>query len=105
MTIEARSKPMLHFSNDHLPRVNSFFHQTVTKYGRKSFIWNGPVPLINITEPQLIREVFMKIKEFPKEKLNPLLVKKVASGLVMLEGQEAQRRKLLNPAFHMDKLK
>uniref|UniRef100_A0A803LW47 Uncharacterized protein n=1 Tax=Chenopodium quinoa TaxID=63459 RepID=A0A803LW47_CHEQI len=106
MTIEARTSPPLpDSSNDYLPRVLPFFLQTLNKYGRRCFVWNGPVPLVTIAEPELIREVFMKIHEFQKPRTNPLL-EKVASGLVMLEGQFwATRRKLLTPAFHMDKLK
>uniref|UniRef100_A0A803LJ18 Uncharacterized protein n=1 Tax=Chenopodium quinoa TaxID=63459 RepID=A0A803LJ18_CHEQI len=106
MTIEARSKPPLpDSSNDYIPRALPFFYQTLNKYGRRCFVWNGPVPLVTIAEPELIREVFMKIHEFQKQKTNPFL-EKVASGLLMLEGRFwATRRKLLTPAFHMDKLK
>lgn len=105
MLMEARSKPMPHLSNDHLSRILPFFHHTVKNYGKRCFIWNGPVPLVNIGEPELIREVLMKIHEFQKPNSNPFL-KKLASGLVQVEGKVwANRRKLLNPAFRMDKLK
>ncbi|KNA17671.1 hypothetical protein SOVF_077690 [Spinacia oleracea] len=106
MTIEARLEPPLPLmSNDVLPRALPFFNHTLNTHGRRCFVWNGPVPLVTIAEPELIREVLMKIHEFQKPTGNPLL-KKVVSGLVLLEGQMwANRRKLLTPAFHMDKLK
>uniref|UniRef100_A0A803LW48 Cytochrome P450 n=1 Tax=Chenopodium quinoa TaxID=63459 RepID=A0A803LW48_CHEQI len=76
MTMEARSKPPLpDSSNDYLPRALPFFFQTLNKYGRSCFVWNGPVPLVTIAESELIREVFMKIHEFQKPKSNPLLEK------------------------------
>ncbi|KNA06618.1 hypothetical protein SOVF_179370 [Spinacia oleracea] len=105
MLLEARSKPLPFLSNHHLSRVLPFFHHTLNKYGKKSFVWNGPVPLVTIAEPELIRNVFMKINEFQKPQSNPYF-KQVATGLVQVEGHHwAKRRKLLNPAFHMDKLK
>ena len=73
--------------------------------GKKSMIWNGQVPMVIVTEPEVMRQVLMKMYEFKKPTTNPFL-QKVACGLVMLEGDEwAHRRKLINPAFHMDKLK
>ncbi|KMS98250.1 hypothetical protein BVRB_4g093990 [Beta vulgaris subsp. vulgaris] len=105
MMLEARTKPMPCLSNDYLARVLPFFSETIAKYGTRCLVWNGPIPLVYISEPAMIREVLMKINQFQKPKTNPIL-KKVASGLILLEGQVwANRRKLLNPAFHMDKLK
>ncbi|XP_074318927.1 cytochrome P450 CYP72A219-like [Silene latifolia] len=105
MTMEARSKPMSDLSNDHLPRTQPFYHHTVKNYGKRCFMWNGPIPMVNIWEPEAMREVFTKLNEFQKPQVNPIL-KVVATGLVLLEGDMwAKHRKLLNPAFHMEKLK
>ncbi|XP_021773948.1 cytochrome P450 CYP72A219-like isoform X2 [Chenopodium quinoa] len=106
MLIEARSKPaMPYLSNDHLSRVLPFFQHTVNTYGKRCFMWNGPTPLVTISEPELMREVFMKINEFQKPQSNHFF-KQLATGLVQVEGHVwAKRRKLLNPAFHIDKLK
>lgn len=99
------SKPMEHLSNDYLPRILPFLHQTINNYGEKSFIWGGPIPAVNITKPELIREVLMKVRDFQKPLVNPL-VKKLSNGLSRLEGYKwAQQRKLITPAFHMEKLK
>ncbi|XP_074319223.1 cytochrome P450 CYP72A219-like [Silene latifolia] len=105
MTAEARSKPMSDLSNDHLPRTQPFYHHTVKNHGKRCIMWDGPTPMVNITEPEAIREIFTKINEFQKPQINPIL-NVVATGLIQLEGDMwAKHRKLLNPAFHMEKLK
>ncbi|KAK9688695.1 hypothetical protein RND81_09G004600 [Saponaria officinalis] len=105
MIIEARSKPMSHLSNDHLSRTLPFYHHTLKTYGKRSFMWNGPIPMVNIQDTGLMKEVLMKINEFQKRQVNPIL-KVVATGVFQLEGHAwAKHRKLLNPAFHVEKLK
>ncbi|XP_074311191.1 cytochrome P450 72A397-like [Silene latifolia] len=104
MRDEARKKP-IPFTNDFITRVLPFLHQHVDKYGQNCFTWMGPVPVINITQPELIREVFTRMNEFRKPSTNPL-IRLLAPGLVSLEGEKwAMHRKLINPAFHMEKLK
>lgn len=105
MVRQTTSKPMDHFSNDYGPRILPFLHQTISNSGEKSFIWEGPKPAVIITQPELIREVLMKMRDFTKQDSHAL-IKKLTNGLTRLEGEEwAQERKLINPAFHMDKLK
>ncbi|GAB4849271.1 hypothetical protein Ancab_040165 [Ancistrocladus abbreviatus] len=104
MRVKATSKP-ISFSNDYSPRVLPFLHHTIDMYSTNSFIWHGPVPMINITEPEMIREVLSRIDDFPKPINNPF-VSMLATGIVAYEGEKwAKQRKLLNPAFHMEKLK
>ncbi|XP_074307306.1 cytochrome P450 72A397-like [Silene latifolia] len=105
MTRLSTSEPMDHFSNDYCNRVTPFHYQTIKDYGDSSFYWDGPTPTIIITKPEIVREIMMKMYDFPKPILHPLM-NKFTRGLVRLEGQEwAQDRKLINPAFHMNKLK
>ncbi|XP_024632155.1 cytochrome P450 72A68-like isoform X1 [Medicago truncatula] len=104
MRKEATSKPM-NLSDDIVPRVYSFVHQSVTKHGKNSFIWFGPTPRVNITDPDQIKDVLNKIYDFQKPNANPL-VRLLANGLVSLEGEQwSKHRKIINPAFHLEKLK
>ncbi|KMT10538.1 hypothetical protein BVRB_5g116620 [Beta vulgaris subsp. vulgaris] len=101
----ALEHPMNGFSNDFLPRVEPLRHQLVNKFGKDYFLWFGPTPIITITKPELIREAFMKKDVFRKVKVNPTF-DKLFPGLASYEGEEwAKHRKLINPAFHIEKLK
>ena len=52
-----------------------------------------------------MRDVLLKSNIFQKTPSHPL-VKLLVSGLVALEGEQwAKRRKIINPAFHPEKLK
>ncbi|KAJ9672685.1 hypothetical protein PVL29_026057 [Vitis rotundifolia] len=56
-------------------------------------------------EPELIRDVLLKHNAFQKPPEHPL-VKLLVSGIVSLEGEQwTKRRKIINPAFHLEKLK
>ncbi|PQQ18731.1 cytochrome P450 CYP72A219-like [Prunus yedoensis var. nudiflora] len=77
MVKEAKSKPM-NLSQDITPRVLPFLHQSVTTYG---------------------------MPNFQKPVINPL-VKLLATGLPNYEGEKwAKHRKIINPGFHLEKLK
>jgi len=72
--------------------------------GKKSFIWFGTKPWVILNEPEQIREVFNKMTEFPKVQYKFLEL--ITRGLVKLEGEKwSKHRKIINPAFHMEKLK
>ncbi|GMH28630.1 hypothetical protein Nepgr_030473 [Nepenthes gracilis] len=104
MLTEAKSKP-IPFTNDYFSRVRPFHHQTINNYGKSSFIWLGPMPMVQVTEPELMREVLNKFNDYQKPKTNPLFALAVP-GLVQYEGDKwSKHRKLINPAFHMEKLK
>ncbi|XP_008798317.4 cytochrome P450 CYP72A219-like [Phoenix dactylifera] len=102
---EARSKPMP-FSHDIVPRVSPIFHRAIKENGKISITWLGPVPRVTIMNPELVREVLSnKFGHFTKPKLNPL-GQLLARGLADYEGEQwAKHRRILNPAFHLEKLK
>lgn len=61
--------------------------------------------MINIMDPDQIKEVFTNINDFQKPKTNPL-GKILTTGLAIHEGEKwAKHRKIINPAFHQEKLK
>ncbi|CDP19607.1 unnamed protein product [Coffea canephora] len=101
---EAQSKN-LNLSDDIVPRVIPQYLGAVKKYGKNTYLWFGPAPAVVIMDPNLIKAVTQKIDDFRKLPVNPL-GRLVAQGLVSYEGEKwAKQRKLLNPAFHVEKLK
>ncbi|KAI3411501.1 uncharacterized protein J3R85_017927 [Psidium guajava] len=101
---EAKSKPIA-VSDDIKPRLLPFLHRSSQTYGKDSFMWLGPIPRVTITNPEQLKEIFSKIYDYPKPSSNPL-VKLLANGLANHEGDKwARHRKIINPAFHMEKLK
>lgn len=105
MRSQAMAKPITGFSDDYLTRIEPFRDQLITKFGKEFFMWFGPKPMVCISKPELIREALTKIQVFQKPHTNPI-VAKLFSGFVNYEGEQwAQHRKMINPAFHTEKLK
>jgi cytochrome P450 len=68
-------------------------------------MWIGPKPRVNIMNPEQLKDIFSKIYDFQKPNGNPI-VKLLATGLADYEGEKwATHRKIINPAFHLEKLK
>ncbi|KAL3502798.1 hypothetical protein ACH5RR_037247 [Cinchona calisaya] len=101
---EAQTKPIA-LSDDIVPRILPFQLETIKKYGNNCFMWLGPKPSVVIKDPELVREVLLKHNVFQKPHSNPLN-KLLVQGLVVAEGDKwAKDRKIINPAFHLEKLK
>nr|APZ88350.1 cytochrome P450 CYP72A508 [Eleutherococcus senticosus] len=104
MVEEAMSKP-INISDDIVPRVIPFVSHHVDCYGKKSFIWNGPTANVVIVDPEMVKEVFTKNFVFQKPTANPLF-RMFLIGLPSIEGEKwAKHRRLLKPAFLMERLK
>lgn len=102
---EAKSKP-ISFSGDVPQRLIPFFCDSINKNGKNSFAWLGPKPIVFITEPSLIKKIFEKHYVYHKNKHSNPFAKLLVQGLVTLEEQKwAKHRKIINPAFHFEKLK
>ncbi|KAJ0030663.1 hypothetical protein Pint_13475 [Pistacia integerrima] len=102
---EACSKP-IHLNHQIVQRVDPFTLNNVQKYGNISLCWNGTSPRLIIKDPELMKEVLSnKQGHFHKPPVNALILI-LARGLTSLEGEKwAKRRRILNPAFHLEKLK
>ncbi|KAM7497837.1 hypothetical protein LguiA_022251 [Lonicera macranthoides] len=104
MIKQAKSNP-INLSHDIVPRVVPWIHDSIQKYGNQFFLWFGPVPRVHIMDPELIREILNKHQIFQKPKSHPL-VKLFINGLITYEGEKwAELRRIVNPAFHVEKLK
>nr|QFS19022.1 cytochrome P450 72A336v2 [Medicago truncatula] len=103
MEKEAKSKSM-NLSDDITPRVIPYIQHSVKIHGKNSYIWFGIKPRVTLTEPEQIKDVLNKMSEFPKT--NYKIFKLLANALANYEGEKwSKHRKLINPAFHLEKLK
>ncbi|XP_076935974.1 cytochrome P450 CYP72A219-like [Bidens hawaiensis] len=105
MTNEAKSKPM-NLTHNIAPRVLPFFHKSITTHGKNCFTWIGPMPVLHIHDLSMIRELLANYNKFQKPRgVNPL-TKLLVRGLLTTEGEQwVKHRKIIKPAFHMEKLK
>ncbi|KAJ9554673.1 hypothetical protein OSB04_018718 [Centaurea solstitialis] len=103
---EARSKPMSVTDHNIAPRVLTFFHKSVAAHGKTYFTWMGVRPMVHISDPTMIREVLANHFQFQKARGGNPLAKLLATGLLDVEtDQWVKHRKIINPAFHVEKLK
>ncbi|KAK6236544.1 hypothetical protein QUC31_020329 [Theobroma cacao] len=102
---EAWSKP-IDLTHQIVPRVDPFTLDNVQQYGKISFCWAGTRPRVIIKDPELVKEVLAnKQGHFQKPPLSPLILI-LSRGLTTLEGEQwSKRRRMINPVFHLEKLK
>ncbi|XP_006348908.1 cytochrome P450 CYP72A219-like [Solanum tuberosum] len=102
---EARSKP-INFNDDIAQRLIPFFLDSINKNGKNSFVWLGPYPIVLITDPEHVKVIFTKNYGYQKQAHPNPFAKLLAIGLALLEEDKwAKHRKIINPAFHVEKLK
>ncbi|XP_016486065.1 cytochrome P450 734A1 [Nicotiana tabacum] len=100
------SRP-LPFSHDILPRVLPFYHHWKKIYGSTFVIWFGPTARVTISDPALIRDIFvLKSESFEKNESPPLVKKLEGDGLLSLKGEKwAHHRKIITPTLYIENLK
>jgi len=104
---EAWARPLPLGCHDNIvPRVTPFLCNNVREHGKTCFSWFGPIPNVTITDPALVRDVLSnKFGHFQKPQF-PALTKLLSDGLTSHEGEKwVKHRRILNPAFHLEKLK
>ncbi|KAJ9177097.1 hypothetical protein P3X46_012349 [Hevea brasiliensis] len=101
---EARSKPM-ELSHDIATLLNPMLQKLAMTYKKPIAIWHGTVPCVVIMNPKLIKDIMTRKFEFQKPEVSPTM-KFFLKGLSNIDGDKwAMHRKIINPAFHMEKLK
>ncbi|XP_071706557.1 cytochrome P450 CYP72A219-like [Rutidosis leptorrhynchoides] len=107
-----RASKSNHIDLDHddheavVSRVVGFNYQSLQKHGKQFFTWMGWQPRVTIMDPELIKEIFTNINDFQKPKPANPIGKMFVTGVTSHEGDQwVKHRKIINPAFHVKKLK
>ncbi|CAI9097009.1 OLC1v1033291C1 [Oldenlandia corymbosa var. corymbosa] len=102
---QAHSNPVIDLSDDISPRVIPEVIHLTHKYGKNTYIWYGPVPSILVQDPKLVWEASQDVNLFHKHDSSEFS-RLLAPGLASYNGAKwAKHRKLVTPAFRMEKLK
>ncbi|XVF22214.1 hypothetical protein REPUB_Repub12eG0154400 [Reevesia pubescens] len=92
-------------SNDTFKRVLPHYYAWSLEYGDTFLYWHGTEPHLCISDPELAKQILSN-KLIDKPRAKPLVEILVGKGLVLVNGQDwVRHRKIVNPAFSLDKLK
>ncbi|KAK1438010.1 hypothetical protein QVD17_03811 [Tagetes erecta] len=106
MSNQAKLKP-IKLTDSIVPRVMPFNYTSAKTYsGSIFFTWMGPRPMVHITEPPLIRQILANYNQFQKPRGGNPLTKMLAKGIADADADQwVKHRKIITPAFHLEKLK
>ncbi|XP_042405048.1 cytochrome P450 709B1-like [Zingiber officinale] len=87
--------------------IRVYYNKWFSQFGKTFLYWNGTKPQLCISDMEMVKEVLEdKVGLFSKMKLPPTVLALLGNGLVSVEGDDwVRHRKVLNPAFAIDKLK
>ncbi|OAY48819.1 cytochrome P450 709B2 [Manihot esculenta] len=93
--------------HDITSRVLPHYHKWFSEFGDTLLYWYGTHPRITITNPELAKQILSnKFGFYGRPKTRPILQNLVGYGLILVEGLDwVRHRRVLNPAFSIDKLK
>ncbi|KAF7022902.1 hypothetical protein CFC21_035535 [Triticum aestivum] len=103
---EERSRSMSLRCHNIAPLVAPLLHDIIREHGKACISWFGPYPKVTISDPEQTKEVMSnKFGHFEKLKF-PALSRLLAGGVATYEGEQwVKHRRILNPAFHPEKIK
>ncbi|XP_020554498.1 cytochrome P450 CYP72A219-like [Sesamum indicum] len=108
--LKTQQPKTLNLSDDLRPHILPYYQNIIDNFdclksGKHSFVWFGPSPRLNVADPELIKEILSKPRLFHKALPDPI-GETIVGGLSYLEDEKwAKHRKIVNEAFHMEKLK
>ncbi|CAD6216956.1 unnamed protein product [Miscanthus lutarioriparius] len=93
--------------HDFIPMVQPHLRKWIALYGKTFVYWTGARPNVCVTDVNVVRQVlFDRTGLYPKNLMNPHISRLLGKGLVLTDGDDWKRhRKVVHPAFNMDKLK
>nr|CAD1833784.1 unnamed protein product [Ananas comosus var. bracteatus] len=94
-------------SHDFTTRIMPHYPKWISQYGGTFLFWFGPRPTLAITNPDMVKQVLSnKFGFYTKNDPHPTIQALLGKGLLLTNGQDwARHRRVVNPAFTMDKLK
>ncbi|MCO5599534.1 hypothetical protein L7F22_053640 [Adiantum nelumboides] len=104
----ARASPLPYTTHNITLKLMPHLSSWSAQYGKVYSYGFGNWIRLVLGDPELCKEVlYNKLGHYPKgELLRPEMKDLLADGLVVLEGEKwAQHRRIVNPAFYMEKLK
>ncbi|XXG67737.1 hypothetical protein AAC387_Pa06g1008 [Persea americana] len=103
---EGWSKPMA-LNHQIVPRAIPFLHEALQKHGKISVLWIGTQPRVIISDPELMKVVLTnKLGHIEQTRITNPFIKLLAMGVSTMDGEKwAKHRRIINPAFHLEKLK
>ncbi|CAN6467118.1 unnamed protein product [Victoria cruziana] len=104
---EARNRTVEGFSHDIGSKVLPAYYEWYKRYGGLFLYWFGTDPRLCVTDADMIREMLTtKFSLFRKDDPSPPVKALLGKGLVLISGEKwAEHRRVINPAFHVDRLK
>uniref|UniRef100_A0A453MB72 Cytochrome P450 n=6 Tax=Triticinae TaxID=1648030 RepID=A0A453MB72_AEGTS len=94
-------------SHDLVPLVQPHMREWIPIHGRTFLYWFGARPTLCVADVSMVSQVLLdRGGLYPKNTGNPHIARLLGKGLVFADGDEWKRhRKVVHPAFNMDKLK
>ncbi|XP_044964748.1 cytochrome P450 709B1-like [Hordeum vulgare subsp. vulgare] len=93
--------------HDFVPMVQPHFRKWIPIHGRTFLYWFGARPSLCVADVNVVKQVLAdRNGMYPKNIGNPHIARLLGKGLVLTDGDDWKRhRKVVHPAFNMDKLK